>query len=388
VSKENTLFALLFLLAQACGPSVEPTKTIAPITTSKPATTLATTTPSTTPSTQSAEPISLVGHSKFISSAEFSPDDTRILTASLDAVNLWEVSTGKLLLTLDDPNLLASSASFSPDGTRIVTGGFNNAIKVWNASTGKLLSSFEEPSKTITIVKFSPDGNRILSLDKAGKAKLWDFHGRVLLELLHLSAAEFSPDGTKLLVSSIDGSVTLYDAKTKKPSFTLLRRVKACPQSGAFNADSTRIVTIDCQAIIRLWDTKPADKKDPLLTFKNPPETSDRSMLRASFSPDGTSILTTNHDKTAKLWKAIDGALLFSLEEHTDSLWSASFSHDGSRILTVSDDKTAKVWEVSSGKLLATLGDKTNKTWDATFSSDGAHIVTVSAETAKIWKTP
>ena len=55
-------------------------------------------------------------------SAAFSPDGTRIVTASDDiTARIWDAATGNELTVLrghEDPVL---SAGFSPDGTRIVT---------------------------------------------------------------------------------------------------------------------------------------------------------------------------------------------------------------------------------------------------------------------------
>ena len=50
-----------------------------------------------------------------------------------------------------------------------------------------------------------------------------------------------------------------------------------------------------------------------------------------------------------------DRAELLTLKGHTGSVWSASFSPDGSRIVTGSRDKTAKVWDAKTGAELLTL---------------------------------
>jgi WD40 repeat protein len=64
----------------------------------------------------------------------------------------------------------------------------------------------------------------------------------------------------------------------------------------------------------------------------------------ASFSPDGTRIVTTSGDHTARVWDAQTGAWLQTLTGHAGSVWSASFSPDGTRIVTASSDRTARVW--------------------------------------------
>ena len=54
----------------------------------------------------------------------------------------------------------------------------------------------------------------------------------------------------------------------------------------------------------------------------------------ASFSPDGSRIVTASTDKTAKVWDARTGAEVLTLKGHTGQVTSASFSPDGSRIVT------------------------------------------------------
>ena len=101
----------------------------------------------------------------------------------------------------------------------------------------------------------------------------------------------------------------------------------------------------------------------------------------ASFSPDGSRIVTGSVDKTAKVWDAKSGAELLTLKGHTSGVISASFSADGSRIVTGSYDKTAKVWDAKSGAELLTLQGHTGGVYSASFSADGSRIVTGSYDT-------
>jgi WD40 repeat protein len=65
----------------------------------------------------------------------------------------------------------------------------------------------------------------------------------------------------------------------------------------------------------------------------------------ASFSADGSRIVTASQDRTAKVWDARTGTEALSLKGHTDAVISASFSADGTRIVTASQDRTARVWD-------------------------------------------
>lgn len=108
-------------------------------------------------------------------------------------------------------------------------------------------------------------------------------------------------------------------------------------------------------------------------------------MRTASFSPDGTRIVTTSNEKTARVWDTSTGASLAELNGHMETLQSASFSPDGTRIVTASDDKTARVWDASTGASLAELKGHVFGVTSASFSPDGTRIVTTSLNTARIW---
>jgi WD40 repeat protein len=110
----------------------------------------------------------------------------------------------------------------------------------------------------------------------------------------------------------------------------------------------------------------------------------------ASFSPDGTRIVTLSWDYIARVWDAESGAGLSELKGHTQAVLSASFSPDGTRIVTASGDGTARVWDAVTGASLAELKwhDEHWNAWlAASFSPDGKRIVTTSMmdETARVW---
>src|SRR5262249_50248491 len=122
-----------------------------------------------------------------------------------------------------------------------------------------------------------------------------------------------------------------------------------------------------------------------------------------SFSPDGTRVLTgSSNGKTAQVWDARTGAALFTLKGRRgpaavetsstgleEGEQSASFSPDGTRIVTVGGQRgahEATVWDARTGAELLALTGHTNMVLSAAFSPDGTWIVTGSVDgTAKVW---
>jgi WD40 repeat protein len=73
------------------------------------------------------------------------------------------------------------SAAFSPDGTRIVTasqdnaGGINTA-RIWDAATAKEIMVFHWHADPVSSAAFSPDGKRIVTASHDNTARIWDVH--------------------------------------------------------------------------------------------------------------------------------------------------------------------------------------------------------------------
>ena len=109
-------------------------------------------------------------------------------------------------------------------------------------------------------------------------------------------------------------------------------------------------------------------------------------MTSATFNPDGSRIVTTSSDKTARIWDVATAKEIAVLRGHEGSVSSATFSPDGSRVVTASWDKTARIWDAASGKGMAAMRGHEGFVFSAAFSPVRPRIVTASADgTARIW---
>ena len=324
------------------------------------------------------------GHQGDIESAEFSPDSTRIITASKDKNALvWDAASGKVLATLTGHQGAVYSAQFSRDGSRIVTASEDKTVRVWDAASGKGLITLTENDYWVRSAEFSPDGSRVAIVSGDDKARVWDVVSGKMLTMLTghgLFGVRFSPDGTHVL--TVQGmSALVSDATTGKVTATLTGHVLAILEA-QYSSDGTYIVTASMDKTARVWDAASGQSMVTLTGHGG-------VVQSAQFSQDGTRIATASMDKTARVWDAASGQPLVTLTGHENNVYNAQFSRDGTRIVTTSQDKTARVWDAASGKLLATLTDHAvsrHTTLSAQFSPDGTRIVTIAGDSiARVW---
>ena len=70
---------------------------------------------------------------------------------------------------------------------------------------------------------------------------------------------------------------------------------------------------VDSNVLVYLFDQDSPDKKAAAQRIIQT-----EGVLSVAFSPDATHLLSSNWDKTVKLWKASTGELLRTFEGHSD----------------------------------------------------------------------
>jgi WD40 repeat protein len=106
------------------------------------------------------------------------------------------------------------------------------------------------------------------------------------------------------------------------------------------------------------------------------------------WSSDGTRVITSSQDKTARIWDAQTGAHLVVLEGHEDWVHAASFSSQTTRAVTGSSDKTIRLWDVQTGRQLSAIRRDMADFWvlAVAFSPDDTQVVSGSLDgIVRVW---
>jgi WD40 repeat protein len=99
------------------------------------------------------------------------------------------------------------------------------------------------------------------------------------------------------------------------------------------------------------------------------------SVNAVALSPDGKLTAAGSDDYVIRLYRTSDGALLRTLEGHTDGVSSVAFAPDGQTIASGSADNTVRLWQVNSGKLLQTFEGHLGMVHAVAFAPNGKYMV-------------
>ncbi|MCK6579426.1 MAG: NB-ARC domain-containing protein [Anaerolineae bacterium] len=323
----------------------------------------------------------LAGHTESVTSAAYSPDGRRIVSASRDrTVRIWDAETGETLHTLAGHTRSVNSAAFSPDGRRIVSASSDHTVRVWDAESGEGVNTLSRHTAEVTSAAFSPDGRRIVSASWDGTARAWDAEtGKWVLTMDgdtdFVTSAAYSPDGRRIVSASRDGTVRVWDAETGMPIRTLAGHTSSV-NSAAFSPDGRRIVSVSDDRTVQVWDAKSGEALYKLTGHTGIVEST-------AYSPDGRRIVSTSGDGTVRVWHAEMGNAVHTLVRHTAEVTSAAFSPDGRRIVSASYDRTVRVWD---SETVQTPTGHMGTVTSVAFSPDGRRIVSVSGDrAARVW---
>jgi WD40 repeat protein len=229
------------------------------------------------------------------------------------------------------------SAVFSPNGSEILTASTDRTARLWDLA-GKELAVFRGHEDYVTSAIFSPDGSSILTASFDGTARLWTVSGRELVVFKghdsHLWSARFSPSGTRILTASADSTARIWDLSGKQIA---VFPGKSPLKSAEFSRDGRWILTSHQTSSgggyqeYRVWEV---NGREPLVLRGR-----DAPFVSACFSPDGSTILTTGANGSARLWD-LHGRSVSLPKAHRGSVLSGIFSADGSKAITTSSDGT------------------------------------------------
>jgi len=265
--------------------------------------------------------------SKIISTNEevfqvvLSHDEKKIAWCTLNTVNVWDLVSSKLILSLESKTIMLNGQEyehpdkyFNPEGVRFTQNDENiliwgsNIFRLYNANDGRLLKKYKG-IYDFSDARLSKDEKKILAwgltdivlydIDKEEPIQSFEYSSN----RNYLKRAVFNHHETKILAWGDDRIVNVFDIFGFQ---TRTLRHQGHVKEAKFNKKSTKILSWDNEGNLNLWNTQ---RDKPLLTLKHK-----YGVRNAVFDENETKILSSDYNNTIRHWNMVDYKLITSFK--------------------------------------------------------------------------
>ena len=246
-------------------------------------------------------------------------------------VNVIQLATGKILLTVPSDADEFTAFALRPDGEQIVTAGRSRQFRSWDLEN---LSS-----------------NDPAVVPSCECARVWKGHKMPVMDLT------FEATGTLVASASADQTAMVFDV-TKGACTHVFRGHEAVLHLVRFHPDQARLrlLTAAADNHVRVWDLHTRACVATLKSHVGLP-------TAIAFSPDGATLVTGGRDQLVNVWRCKDYALVSSITvlEVLESVLVVD-DEDGDagdakgqpslRFVTAGEGGLLRCWDAASGKCL------------------------------------
>lgn len=244
-----------------------------------------------------------------------------------------------------------ASIEFSPSGRYLCVANLRDAVRVVDVETGVEVATLNIPSGENTIRKFGPGEEKLSVVDSEGTIHVLHIATGYILTEAENRMAVFSSDGAHLGMVTSNGEVRLLNMRDLDDRKIILAH-EAEVRFIAFDTPGQRLVTIDVQGDLHLWEL--AGSNVGSVHHAN----TDTDFAFATFSPDGGILAATGKGKSKGsghfyLWNARTGEQIIS-QRYEGKVKCAVFSPSGRWIAVTEDIGLVHLWDVSGAITLRT----------------------------------
>jgi WD40 repeat protein len=302
------------------------------------------------------------GHEGNVVGLAFRADGKQLASLEPGGAILWDVAERRPLRRFTERLGLLNTVDLSADGKLLAAGDIRMArVHVWDTAAGKESTELswkpdERGGDRGGGLRFSPDGRSLLVTEPAPlRFQLFSIPGKLPLQqvsltgLPPLASAGFTPDGRQIVAAWGAGMVR-WDAASGKERLRIGQKVDLLSVYGywtdasAMSPDGRTLALGARNGVVGLWETVTGTEIVRLTTASGD---FDRSITAASFSPDSRYVVAGMWGGGFRCWDVLTGEEVSSRSAHDGTIHSLAFTPDGSTLASGSADTTILLWDFS-----------------------------------------
>jgi len=170
----------------------------------------------------------------------------------------------------------------------------------------------------------------------------------------NMSNVALSPDGNTCASSAYDGTIIIWNYKTKHQIKTFRRensKSNANYISLKYTSDGKQLIAGSSMFFIDIFDIENSTKSQTI-------EIKGYNGKTLAVSKDDKYIAVAGKDNIISLIEIATGKIAKTFEGHTNSIYELAFSPDNKTLGSASYDKTARIWDIEKGKLIKKIEAK------------------------------
>ena len=327
------------------------------------------------------------GHTGHIQAIAFSNDGEMVASGGTDnTIRIWNVSDRDIPLILPGYDFPVTTVSFSSDGGMIAGGSKSGMIRVWDTGTGEEIYEFDGHTESVSGLIFLAGDMILVSSSLDGEVQLWNLvnSGGQLLPpraygvSVHAVAAVLdrsSSDSDEYIFATgtADKLIRVWSMKVNQQAVSfgqnpdsILDKHTDSVRNVRLSPDGRTLASASLDGTVQLWDWRSRRLR---LTLK---AHTGKVKALAYTMDNRIRACGTGLDGKLRLWDAGTGVVLSVMQEHTGLTETAAFSWDG-KILASAGLEDGKIFLSDVETALVNDGSWSNSSLQGTLTgnSDG-----------------
>ncbi|MBN1149104.1 MAG: WD40 repeat domain-containing protein [Anaerolineales bacterium] len=292
-----------------------------------------------------------------VSDLAWFPGGQLLAVASQAGIKLYDVQTRRALRALYPRNEGIVDIEFSPGGSWLVAGsrrgdeqsGYASSLELWLGADLKPMGVIYGVEQALSNMAFSSDGRRFAiaytsPLHEYNNVQMWNVPTWSIisptLKTGTVLQIAFAPGDDLLAITPDRYAIRIWDIANFEWLYTLHTSFTGGVNEIAFSPDGQMLASGHYDGEIRLWDMRTGELALVIETQE--------VVESLAFSPDGRVLASggSYENSLVRLWSSGSGALLRTLEGHTNGVDHLLFSPDSNYLVSASYDGIIRLWGI------------------------------------------